>query len=264
MPGTCNMSSADNANGGKWDCSRLPCSCAEDLQVCSVGVACLDACRPLSPDAFWVVLVVIVIVVVAIVAFSSWNGARKRKLAVQQEKGRDNTLRLLQPYFDEEDLAQLLLPIGSIDFGPHSPVIATGGGGRVYKCTATSTLNRRATLQQAVALKEIYAMMDIVATSEGINEFAKELTVLMHLRHEHIVPFLGVFFHIQMHDGTPVERYFMVTQFADNGTALQPDPCSHSHVCEGNTCCRPALCMQLTCQPCPIALLFPRLTGSTC
>ncbi len=67
-----------------------------------------------------------------------------------------------------QDVDELLLPAGSVDFGPRSPVIAAGSGGRVFRCKLTLPATTRTTLTEDVALKETYAMQDMITTREGV------------------------------------------------------------------------------------------------
>ena len=39
----------------------------------------------------------------------------------------------------------------------------------------------------------------------------------MNLQHPHIVRFIGLYFYVDYADGETFERYFMATQFAENG-----------------------------------------------
>ena len=158
--------------------------------------------------------VLIVCVAVFLAACQHWQ----RVLAALSGR-RNETLELLQTFSSKEDLAASVLTPGSVDFGPKSPCVASGGGGRIYKCTVTSTVNSRLQLQQVVALKEIFSTLDLADPLSGLEEFAKEMVVLMALRHANIVSFMGLYFHQELaNDGTPVQRYFMVMQFAENGS----------------------------------------------
>ena len=103
---------------------------------------------------------VVGVLVLAGVLAAIFVAQRRRQVAKQQLEGRELTLRLLQPFFDDaDDLETLLLPFGSVDFGPQSPCIASGGGGRVFQCTATSVLNRRTTLHQVCSFVRLFGWL---------------------------------------------------------------------------------------------------------
>jgi len=213
----------------QWKCDALSCTCARRLvTMCGVGPTCLQTCQVLPSDLFYAAVIGSLVVVIVGTSLATYYIVKRRKRMEQLSKGREVTLQLLKPYIADDDLANLLLPCGSVDFGPESPCVATGGGGRVFQCHAVSSINERTKLKQTVALKEIYSMMDLVASAQGIEEFAKELVILMQLRHENIVSFLGVYFHLEIRDGSPYERYFMVTEFAANGSL-------DMHVCKDFT-----------------------------
>ena len=158
-------------------------------------------------------MAIVAIAVVAIVL--QQKQARRRKLLSHRRR---TTLQLLQDHVTDSSLEDALLPYGSIDFGPESVCVAAGAGGRIYRCHATPAISAHGRWHNDVALKEIFAMMDLVSNKQGIQEFASELGVLLRLQHPHIVAFLGVYFHPETRDGLDMERWFMVTQFAPNGS----------------------------------------------
>ncbi len=51
--------------------------------------------------------------------------------------------QLLAPFVREDDLLSALLPSGSIDFSTLSPCIASGGGGRIYRCQVLASTSRQ-------------------------------------------------------------------------------------------------------------------------
>ena len=169
-------------------------------------------------------MAVLVTVAVPAVTYNRWAAAKLRRKQIEASSF-TTTMELLEQYLPQDNLAEALIPAGSVDFGPQSVCIAQGAGGRVFKCTAVSQVTERMKLQQHVALKELFSMLDLV-NDGGVDEFAKELAVLMQLRHPHIIRFLGIYFHLETRDGHPMERYFMVTQFAENGALdrLMSDP----------------------------------------
>lgn len=160
-------------------------------------------------------MAVLVIVAVPAVTYNRWAAAKLHRQQIEASSF-TTTMELLEQYLPQNHLAEALIPSGSIDFGPHSICIAQGAGGRVFKCTAVSQVTHRMKLQQSVALKELFSMLDLV-NDGGVDEFARELAVLMQLRHPHIIQFLGIYFHLETRDSHAMERYFMVTQFAENG-----------------------------------------------
>jgi len=198
-----------------WDCGDIACSCASSLALfCHINPSCATSCQ--QRTLVWAagaVLAGLLVIIPIIVVFVVRTNRKKQKL----EAHRASTLNLLQS-FVSEDLQEALLPANSIDFDPSAQCIAAGGGGQVYKCYATSTVNQRMQMRQAVALKEVYSMMDMRRTNRDVQAFAKEIAVLMKLRHANIIQFYGLYFTVADQRRSGMERYFMVTQFAENGT----------------------------------------------
>lgn len=214
---TCSLQQGNASEpDGDWDCSAISCACAQQLALfCGMDRSCLWSCKPWYEAT---VVALAVLVVAAVVAFVVlW---RRRQVAKRDkiELHRAHTIELLQSFVDQEDdLTEALLPADSIDFNPKSPCIAAGGGGQIFKCTAQLSVSQRMVLKQTVALKEVYAMMSTVQTASGVAEFAKEVAVLMKIRHQHIIQFLGLYFY--MDDNR--ERNFIVTEFAERGALSQ-------------------------------------------
>ena len=213
----------------EWDCSALLRDCAQQVaDQCGAGARCVSTSHLVKPLTLYLliaggaaVLVIAVIVTVVLVRRERFRRARLRS----QSQRRAATIGLLQSLLPEdEDVEDVMLPPGSVDFGPRSELVASGGGGSVYRSTLTlaTTQRKLAAITETVALKEIHAMQDLVAIREGVEEFAKELVVLIRLSHPHIISFYGVY---QFFDpvlargsGGPGDRYFLVTQFADHGS----------------------------------------------
>ena len=168
----------------------------------------------------------LIIVMLGVVVAITVVRARRKRLHMVMEKTRVATIELLQTYVEDEDVFQAVLPVGCIDFQPNSPVLAAGGGGRVFKCTATWNLNSRFELKEEVALKELYGMAFDDTSPESLKELGKELGVLMKLKHDHIVKFFGLYLHtVATKDGASEapedvapQRYFLVSQYAANGS----------------------------------------------
>lgn len=60
-----------------------------------------------------------------------------------------------------------MLPVGSVDFGPRTPIVAAGGGGNVYRCTLTLSATQQTAMRGTVALKEVHAMRDLLSVRQG-------------------------------------------------------------------------------------------------
>ena len=133
--------SASNAAGKGWDCSTLPRECAVQLQVlCGAGDRCFNTSRPVNPDVFIAVIVLVGLVVLGIpvvVVLVVRNRRAKALLLQSLTQRRAATVELLQCFVDDEDVLDVMLPPDSVDFGPHSQCIASGGGGSV--CVADFT-----------------------------------------------------------------------------------------------------------------------------
>lgn len=229
----CNISGqrprANDSSAVEWDCSALLTDCAQQVaDQCGAGARCVATSHLVKPLTLYLLiaggsalLAAAVIVTVILVRRERHRRARLRS----QSQRRAATIGLLQSLLPEdEDVEDIMLPPGSVDFGSRSELVASGGGGSVYRSTLTlaTTQRKLAAITETVALKEIHAMQDLVAIREGVEEFAKELVVLIRLSHPHIISFYGVY---QFFDpvlargsGGPGDRYFLVTQFADHGS----------------------------------------------
>ena len=190
-------------------------------RYCGVGPQCASTCGRFELVGIIAGAVAAAVVVWTIVRVFC-RQRTQRKLHVKRR--REATMNLLQGYCADSDLSEAVLPSDCIDFSPSSEVIAVGGGGQIFKCTITSAISQRTTLKQArnmfhhacletfvrescityewcavhvcicllfvvqpVALKEVFTMMIMAHSHEGVSEFAKELAILLKLRHRHVV-----------------------------------------------------------------------------
>jgi hypothetical protein len=147
----CNFSDQPGTDGDDdddddgWDCSDLPRGCADMLYAeCGAGKKCHDTSRLLEPSEFIGLVVLAAALVVAVPTTAVFLVQRRRARARLQASllsRRAATVELLQRFLPDADVDNVMLPPHSADFGPHSPCIASGGGGSVY-VVATHAPNR--------------------------------------------------------------------------------------------------------------------------
>ena len=76
-------------------------------------------------------------------------------------------------------------------------------------------------------------MLDLASPNrDKMQEFGKEMAALMQLRHEHVVQFHGVFIEQDKSDSTQYNRFFLVMEFASNGSLA--DHITRHYDCEGS------------------------------
>ena len=115
---------------------------------------------------------------------------------------------------------KLIIPESALDFGPESECIAHGGGGRVYRCQVANASNDLV-VGQTVALKEVYSMLARTHSRDTVKEFGKEMAALLQVRHKHIVKFYGVFMQLESERSAQLDRFFLVMEFAANGSMAE-------------------------------------------
>eukprot|EP00750_Incisomonas_marina_P016460 INCI19132.13.p1 GENE.INCI19132.13~~INCI19132.13.p1 ORF type:complete len:802 (-),score=119.21 INCI19132.13:464-2869(-) len=226
----CNVSgqssSSTQSGDAGWDCSALLSDCAERLTLkCGAGDRCFHTSHAWRPTVFWAIVCAVGVVVlgVAITVVRVVQSRRARQaLLDKQSRSRATTIELLQMHLGADGCAEsVLLPENSVDMTRDTPCIASGGGGAIYKCTLKLAATKQTEMREAVALKEVHAMQDLVNASGGAAEFAKELAVLMNVKHAHIVTFYGIYQFFDTRPDTVLDRYFLVTQFASHGSLDQ-------------------------------------------
>jgi len=139
---------------------------------------------------------------------------------------------------EDSDIRALILPQSALGVDSQTPIVASGGAGRIYKCrlkrdialngplhegdthhnscdTTAATVNVPA--GTVVALKETFAVM----MTADVSAFAKELMFQSTLHHRHIVPFYGIYVcpgggHTR-NGRIASSRYFLVSRFAKGG-----------------------------------------------
>ena len=166
----CNLTQA--VEDGPWDCSSLNRTCATSIKALCHGVGshCIDTSQIFTVEQLVFIglgaVLFIALVLAAITVLLRWR--RQRRLLSLKQKQLRGTIQMLQRCLPEENIQDVMLPVGCVNFANNSPCIASGGGGTVYRCMLTLSATSKTSLRTTVALKEIHSMRDEVNVVDGL------------------------------------------------------------------------------------------------
>ena len=213
---------------GDGDCDYDD-QCEGDL-VCGTG-NCIDlavdadCCEPPTEALDWFVWLAIAATVAVAVVLAAVLGRKRCQTKVSEATQRKRPVTAIshkyrRPSFEElyGALDSILLAGDVLEVTHNTPILDQGGSGRVYVSELRQAVQfhgRLVPAGKAVALKELFSMM-----MGNAEELVKEVRLLQRVCHPSVVPFFGVFRNLKVDSPavSSANRYFMVFQFADNGS----------------------------------------------